>query len=164
MSLITYFYDNDPFFNFSEFNHLFDEAWNTRTGIRSCETARDLQRINNGSGSAINSIRPKMDLHESKESGEMTATFELPGMKKEDVTIDVHNNHLMVSGQSTFSNDLEKDGYSIRERRFGKFSRTIPLPAGTKPENVKASMEHGLLAVRFPRSNPEQEVQRIAIT
>lgn len=72
-----------------------------------------------------------MDLHDSKEKGEVTATFELPGMKKEDVGIDVHNNQLVVSGQSTMSNNLEKDGYTVRERRFGRFSRTIPLPSGT---------------------------------
>jgi len=72
-----------------------------------------------------------MDLHDSKEKGEVTATFELPGMKKEDVSIDVHNNQLVVSGQSTMSNNLEKDGYTVRERRFGRFSRTIPLPSGT---------------------------------
>ena len=73
-----------------------------------------------------------MDLHESKETDEMTATFELPGMKKEDVSIDVHQNRLIVSGQSTVTEGLDKDGYSVRERRFGRFSRAIPLPVGIK--------------------------------
>lgn len=77
-----------------------------------------------------------MDLHESKASDEVTATFELPGMKKEDISIDVHQNRLIVSGKSTTSESLDKDGYTVRERRFGRFSRTIPLPSGITVGNI----------------------------
>jgi HSP20 family protein len=70
-----------------------------------------------------------MDVHESKEKNEVTVTFELPGMKKEDVSIDVHNNRLIVSGQISPSNDIEKDGYVVRERHFGKFLRSLRLPS-----------------------------------
>ena len=71
-----------------------------------------------------------MDLHASKEKNELTAIFELPGMKKEDVSIDVHNNRLIVSGKSSISKDVEKDDYIRRERNFGSFSRSLPLPNG----------------------------------
>ena len=73
-----------------------------------------------------------MDLHEDKEKNLVTAIFEFPGLKKEDVSIDIHNNRLNISGQSSLSNELDKDGYIVRERRFGKFSRTLPLPNGIK--------------------------------
>lgn len=73
-----------------------------------------------------------MDLYESKDTGEMIATFELPGMRKEDIKIDIHQNRLIISGQSTISNDDEQEGYAVRERRFGKFSRTLPLLADLK--------------------------------
>ncbi|KIJ30810.1 hypothetical protein M422DRAFT_267641 [Sphaerobolus stellatus SS14] len=105
-----------------------------------------------------------MDLHESKDKNELTAIFELPGMKKEEVSIDVHNNRLVVSGQSTLSNELDKDGYAIRERRFGKFQRMLPLPHGIKPDDIKAVMENGVLTVRFPRMRAEQEPKKIPIT
>jgi len=50
-------------------------------------------------------------------------------MKKEDASIDIHNgNRLVVSGQSIISNELDKDGYAVRERRYGKFKRLLPLP------------------------------------
>ncbi|KAF8522887.1 HSP20-like chaperone [Hysterangium stoloniferum] len=163
MSLTSYFHDHDPFSNFSEFNRLFDDAWNMRIGNRRGETSRDVQRMSDGSGSEVDFVRPRMDLHESKESGEMTATFELPGMKKDEVSIDVQNNRLMISGQSTSLKHHDQDGYSVRERRLGKFCRTLPLPTGTNPENIKASMENGLLFVRFPRTNPEQETKRVTI-
>ena len=62
----------------------------------------------------------------------MTATFELPGLTKENVNIDVHNNALTVSGESQMSSERDENGYAVRERRYGKFSRSIPLPQGIK--------------------------------
>lgn len=62
----------------------------------------------------------------------MTATFELPGLSKENVQIDVRDNVLTVSGESTISSERDDKGYSVRERRFGKFTRSLPLPQGIK--------------------------------
>lgn len=73
-----------------------------------------------------------MDVHEDAEKNIVSASFELPGMKKEDVAIDVHNNLLTVSGETKTSSEHEEQGYAVRERRYGKFSRSIPLPDGTK--------------------------------
>ena len=74
----------------------------------------------------------RMDVHEDDKSNTVTATFELPGLKKEDVNIDVHNNVLTISGESKISSERDEDGYAVRERRYGKFSRSIPLPQGVK--------------------------------
>ena len=74
----------------------------------------------------------RMDVHEDTKNNTITAMFELPGLKKEDVNIDVHNNLLTVSGESKISSDREETGYAVRERRYGRFSRSIPLPDGTK--------------------------------
>jgi len=73
-----------------------------------------------------------MDLHENKEKNVVTATFELPGLKKEDVQIDVQDGWLTVSGETKSSEEHEKDGYAVQERRYGKFSRTLALPRGIK--------------------------------
>ena len=73
-----------------------------------------------------------MDLHEDKEKNLVTATFELPGLSKENVSIDVRDNVLTVSGESTISSEHDEKGYAVRERRFGKFSRSLPLPQGIK--------------------------------
>ena len=73
-----------------------------------------------------------MDVHEDKEKNLVTATFELPGLTKENVNIDVHNNLLTVSGESKISSERDENGYAVRERRYGKFSRSIPLPQGIK--------------------------------
>ena len=71
-----------------------------------------------------------MDVHEDNEKNIVTAMFELPGLTKENVNIDVHNNLLTVSGESKISSERDENGYAVRERRYGKFSRSIPLPQG----------------------------------
>lgn len=73
-----------------------------------------------------------MDIHEDPKQNTVTATFELPGLKKEDVNIDVHNNTLSISGESRLSSERDENGYAVRERRYGKFSRSIPLTQGIK--------------------------------
>ncbi|KDQ53944.1 hypothetical protein JAAARDRAFT_197048 [Jaapia argillacea MUCL 33604] len=156
MSLSRFY---DPFFSLSEFDRLFDEAFNART--EGNNNNRQVARANTGRST---SMRPSMDLHHDDESNVVTATFELPGLKKEDVQIDVHNNLLTVSGESNVSSDRDENGYSVRERRYGKFSRTIGLPQGVKPEEIKASMENGVLSVSFPKTTPDQAPKKITIS
>jgi HSP20 family protein len=73
-----------------------------------------------------------MDLHEDHEHNLVTATFELPGLQKENVQIDVHSNRLTVSAESKQASEFEENGFAVRERRFGKLSRTLQLPEGVK--------------------------------
>ncbi|KAH8107234.1 HSP20-like chaperone [Cristinia sonorae] len=150
MSLSRVIYDP-----FTEFDRLFEEAFNARTGNNNRQVA---ERDN-----APRSLRPRMDVHEDAQSNTVLATFELPGLKKEDVNIDVHNNILTVSGESKVSSERDENGYAVRERRFGKFSRSIPLPQGIKGEDIKASLENGVLSVTFPKTTPEQAPKKIAI-
>ncbi|SJK99523.1 related to Heat shock protein 16 [Armillaria ostoyae] len=95
-------------------------------------------------------LRPKMDLHEDASQNVVTVTFELPGVKKDDVNIEVHDGHLTVSGE--ISEENEEDAYAHRERKPGKFSRTLRLPQGIKEEEISASMENGVLTVTFPKT------------
>lgn len=104
-----------------------------------------------------------MDLHESPESNVVTATFELPGLTKENVNIDFQNSTLVVSGDVTTSNEVNENGYVHRERRSGRFARRVPLPSGTKPDDIKAKMENGVLSVTFPKVSAEQVPKRITI-
>ncbi|KAJ7892962.1 HSP20-like chaperone [Mycena leptocephala] len=110
-------------------------------------------------------LRPKMDLHEDSEADIVTATFEFPGLKKEDVEINVHDGRLTVTAESKISDHYEKDGYVIRERRFGKYARTLHLPHGVRETEVKASMDNGILTVIFPnvKSSVESTHKKIAI-
>jgi HSP20 family protein len=73
-----------------------------------------------------------MDLHENDEKNIVTATFEFPGVPKENIEINIHNGRLTVSAETKQSSDFDESGYAVHERRFGKFSRTLQLPQGIK--------------------------------
>jgi HSP20 family protein len=105
----------------------------------------------------------RLDIHEDKEKNLITATLELPGMKKEDISIDVHDDHLTVSGETGDSSERKEGDYTVRERRFGKFSRSVSLPKGVKPKDITAKMEDGVLSVTFPANQPENAPSRITI-
>lgn len=71
-----------------------------------------------------------MDLHEDTEKNIVTATFELAGLDKDKVNINVRNGRLTVSGESQSADENEHKGYAVKERRYGAFSRTLHLPPG----------------------------------
>jgi len=73
-----------------------------------------------------------MDLHENPETNLVTATFEFPGVTKESIQINVHNGKLTVSAETKESEEHSENGYAVRERRYGKYSRTLHLPQGVK--------------------------------
>lgn len=78
-----------------------------------------------------------MDLHEDAESNTVTATFDLPGLSKEAVNIDIHNSRLTISGENQSSQERMEKGYTVRERGYGRFSRALPLPPGTKVSDLQ---------------------------
>ncbi|EGN99372.1 hypothetical protein SERLA73DRAFT_182331 [Serpula lacrymans var. lacrymans S7.3] len=155
MSITRVFYDP-----FSEFDRLFDDAFNSRFArpnpnqiINRDQTIQD--KLN---------FRPKMDLHESAEHNAITATFELPGLTKENVNIDLHNGRLTVSGKVETQVAREENDFAVRERSFGNFSRTLRVSEGVKPEEIKASMENGVLTVTFPKGSADQAPKRITVS
>ncbi|KAI6045285.1 small heat shock protein [Pisolithus marmoratus] len=151
-SLINFHYDP-----FTEFDRLFNDAFTTRFLPSSALTESNSERPT--------VLRPRMNLHENEETNTVTATFELPGLKSEDVSIEVHQNRLTVSGEFSKTESHEESGYVVRERRQGRFQRTIQLPIGVKPEDVKANMENGVLSVTFPKLTQEQQqTHRVTIS
>lgn len=115
-----------------------------------------------------NALSLRVDVHEGPDNT-VVASFELPGLRKEDVSIELHNNQLTISGEAkstttTHSPEGEEGSkYFVRERRFGKFSRTIPLPEGTQPDSVKAAVADGVLTVTYPKATPDQSPKKIDI-
>lgn len=85
------------------------------------------------------------------------------------MSIELHNNQLTISGEakSTTTTTSPEGGegakYFTRERRFGRFSRTLPLPEGTQPESVKAAVADGVLTVTYPKATAEQSPKKITI-
>lgn len=74
-----------------------------------------------------------MELHESNDKKDLIVTFDLPGFKKEEITIDMHGDRLIVSGHfNKAASAPDQDGFSIRKKAYGKFTRSLLLPSGTK--------------------------------
>ncbi|EKM81793.1 hypothetical protein AGABI1DRAFT_112039 [Agaricus bisporus var. burnettii JB137-S8] len=152
----TFFYE--PFY---DIDRLITDVLAPRSQWAGDTGSRELQRAS-GEG-APRPFKPRMDLHEDAEKNIVTAFFELPGVKKDDVTLDAHNGRLTVTAETKSSEEHEEHGYAIRERRSGKYSRTLQLPQGIKDDDIKAHMENGVLTVTFPKSTPDQAPRRITV-
>jgi HSP20 family protein len=72
---------------------------------------------------------------------------ELPGLKKEDVEIELGENALTIHGERRDEREEERDGYYHTEREYGQFYRTVPLPEGVISESAEASFRNGVLEI-----------------
>jgi HSP20 family protein len=99
---------------------------------------------------------PAMDLVETDEHFVLRA--DLPGMTQDDVSIELEDNVLTVSGERKAEHEEKREGFYRVERAFGTFSRALTLPQGIDPEAVNASFANGVLEVRVPK--PEQRKPR----
>lgn len=93
---------------------------------------------------------PALDVFDEKDH--LTVRVELPGMKKEEINIALHDGVLTVSGER--KHDFEKkEGQTFRsERYFGKFQRSVTLPTAVDANQVKASYKDGILSVVLPKA------------
>jgi HSP20 family protein len=104
---------------------------------------------------------PAMDLLETEDHFVLRA--DLPGLREEDVAIELEDNVLTVSGERKADHEENGEGFYRVERAFGSFSRSLTLPRGIDAEAVNAGFTNGVLEVRIPK--PEQRKPRkIAIS
>jgi HSP20 family protein len=91
-----------------------------------------------------------LDLHEDKDSFVVKA--DLPGMKREDIEVSLHEGSLSISGERK-SEEKHKDADVYRaERFFGRFQRTVALPTPVAADKVKASYKDGVLTITLPKT------------
>jgi HSP20 family protein len=91
---------------------------------------------------------PKIDVVER--DNRLVTRVDLPGMKKEDVSVEVTDGHLALSGERKRESEEKKDNFYRSEREYGSFYRVVPLPEGVKLEDVKATFSDGVLEVSVP--------------
>jgi HSP20 family protein len=105
---------------------------------------------------------PKIDVFER--DNRLVTRVDLPGMKREDITVEVTDGHLALSGERKSEREEKKDNVYRCEREYGSFYRAVPLPAGVKLEDVKATFKDGVLEVSTPLpSRPEKKARKIDI-
>ena len=105
---------------------------------------------------------PKVDVFERNHH--LVTRVDLPGVRKEDVSVEVADGHLALSGERKRESEEQKDNFYRREREYGSFYRLVPLPEGVKLEDVKASFADGVLEVSVPLpSLAETNVRKVQI-
>lgn len=97
---------------------------------------------------------PKIDIFEK--DGKLTVHADLPGMKQEDVKVNVEDGVLTIAGERQHQHEHEKGGVYRCEREYGSFQRRVALPEGVNPESIQASFEQGVLEVTMPVPTQEQ--------
>jgi HSP20 family protein len=86
---------------------------------------------------------------------ELVVRADLPGLRKEDVKVDVTENQLSIEGERQRQHEEEREGVYRSERSYGRFSRVIPLPEGVIADQAKATFKDGVLEITMP-APPEQ--------
>ena len=93
---------------------------------------------------------PSVDIKETDK--EIIAKAELPGMNPDDIDVSIRNNHLVLQGEKKHEEEGEEGEYRFFERRYGSFSRLLPLPSEVDEDNVKAKYKKGVLEVKIPKA------------
>jgi HSP20 family protein len=93
---------------------------------------------------------PALDVYENKDN--FVVKVELPGMKKEDINISLHDGSLSISGERKSEGQYEDAEVYRAERFFGRFQRSVTLPAAVAADKVKAQYKDGILTVTLPKT------------
>jgi len=116
-----------------ELDRLFESPW--------IELARTSQLLSGWT--------PALDVHEDKDNFVVQA--ELPGMKREEIDVSLHDGALSLSGERKTEKKYEEAEVYRTERFFGKFQRTVTLPAPVAADKVKAQYKDGVLTITLPK-------------
>ncbi|MBO6537516.1 MAG: Hsp20/alpha crystallin family protein [Balneolaceae bacterium] len=100
---------------------------------------------------------PSVDISESEKQFELSV--ELPGMKKEDIKIDLENGRLTISGERKFKNEENEKNYHRVESRFGTFTRTFHLPDSIDEDTIAAKYTDGILNITIDKSEDKVKKQ-----
>ena len=133
----------DPFRNVAalqdRINRIFDESFS-----RTADLDDDI---------SMSAWKPLVDIYETDEAIILKA--ELPGIKKEDVSVEVKDNVLTLKGVRTEEKEIKEKNYYRKERAFGTFNRTFNLQHRIQPDKIKARFKDGVLKIEIPK--PEEE-------
>ena len=103
---------------------------------------------------------PAVDVYEDKDH--LVVKAELPGLKKDEIDISLHQGSLIISGERKEESHDEDGDASRSERFFGRFQRALALPKPVNPDQVTATYKDGILTVRLAKTE-ESKPKQIAV-
>ena len=95
-------------------------------------------------------VAPPLDVHQTAD--EIVVTAALPGIRPEDVDITITGQTLSIRGEFKADEEISRDQYLYRERRYGTFNRQIQLPVRVQGDAASATFENGLLTLSIPKA------------
>ena len=102
-----------------------------------------------------------VDIYEKK--GQIHMDFELPGLSKDNISIELDGDTLTVSGKIEKDKTIDEENYYRRERSFGEFSRSFTVPKDIKEKDITASFDKGILKITFPKTKEVEVKKKIEI-
>jgi len=140
----------------------FARNWGPLSAMR--EMSEEMDRMFRGlsSGTGAEAWTPSMDIQRC--NGTLTVSAELPGLKKEEIKVEVSEDKLVIEGERKQEHKEDHDGYHRWERSYGKFYRSLPLPEGAKTDQVKAELKDGILKVSIPVAETAKRARQIPVS
>lgn len=93
---------------------------------------------------------PAIDVLEDKDK--LTVKVEVPGFKREDLDVSVHENSLIISGERKSEEERKNGEFYRSERFYGKFHRSISLPYAVEIDKIQAQYRDGILNITLPKA------------
>ena len=124
----------------------------------------DGSRSSGRGGAELASARtwaPAVDIFEDRE--EIVVKAELPGLRQEDIDIELTGDTLTLKGERKFEDAPRKDNYVRVERAYGQFQRSFTIGVPVRHDGVKASYKDGILEIRLPKSE-ETKPKKVQVT
>ncbi len=144
----------DPFREMTSFRRQMDRLFDDT--FRSMSGSSDEGQQNGMTGG----MSLALDVREDESQYMVEAS--MPGMNPDDIDISLDDNVLTISGESQQENEREQGQYHIRERRMGRFSRSLRLPNNVDEEKINANYENGVLKLKLPKTE-ETKPRRINV-
>lgn len=103
-------------------------------------------------------ISPTVDIFE--EGGDVVVKAELPGMKKEDIDVNITEDTITISGEKKKEEKVEKKNYYRLERSHGSFTRSFRMPTEVQTDKAKANFKEGVLEIRIPKTEEARKKEK----
>lgn len=114
-----------------------------------------------GGREAMTAWAPRIEIVEK--DGKLCISADLPGVKKEDLTVEVNDDSVTIEGERRQERTTEERGYYQSERSYGSFYRSIPLPEGVAPESATAEFKDGVLQIVIPAPERRSHAHKLEI-